>query len=91
VLARSRWGHGFATESATAVLQLAFEGLALYKVTATYDPDNVASARVLTKIGMRREGHLHDHLLVRGRWRDRSLFAAVAGRQPAPEVRPDVL
>jgi ribosomal-protein-alanine N-acetyltransferase len=84
VLAQTRWGHGFATEAATAMLQFAFDGLDLHKVAATCDPDNVASNRVLTKIGMRREGHLHDHLLVRGRWRDRYLFAAVAGLQPAP-------
>ncbi|GAB1691233.1 GNAT family N-acetyltransferase [Krasilnikovia sp. M28-CT-15] len=77
VLARPWWGQGRATEAATAMLRLGFDRLDLHKISATCDPGNIASGRVLTKIGMRREGHLHDHLYVRGRWRDRLLFAAI--------------
>ncbi|RZU48665.1 RimJ/RimL family protein N-acetyltransferase [Krasilnikovia cinnamomea] len=79
-LARPAWGQGLATEAAAAMLRLGFDRLDLHKISATCDPGNLASGRVLEKIGMRREGHLHDHLYVRGRWRDRLLFAAIAGR-----------
>lgn len=79
MLARPRWGHGYGSEAAGAVLGFALDGLRLHKVAATCDPENVASARVLAKIGMRREGYLRQHLLIRGQWRDRLLFAAVAG------------
>jgi RimJ/RimL family protein N-acetyltransferase len=78
VLARASWGQGFATEAASAVLRFGFDELGLHKVSATCDPDNAGSARVLSKIGMRAEGHLRDHLLIRGQWRDRLLFAALA-------------
>jgi [ribosomal protein S5]-alanine N-acetyltransferase len=78
MLARSRWGCGYGTEAARAVLGFALDKLRLHKVTATCDPENVGSARVLSKIGMHREGYLRDHLLIRGQWRDRLLFAAVA-------------
>ncbi|WP_412746166.1 GNAT family N-acetyltransferase [Krasilnikovia sp. MM14-A1004] len=80
VLARPWWGQGLATEAAEAMLGLGFDRLGLHKISATCDPGNLASGRVLTKIGMRREGHLHDHLYVRGSWRDRLLFAAITRR-----------
>jgi ribosomal-protein-alanine N-acetyltransferase len=78
VLTRSRWGHGYATEAATALLQFGFADLGLHKVSATCDPDNIGSQRILTKIGMQMEGHLRDHLYIRGQWRDRLLFAVLS-------------
>ncbi|GAB1641189.1 GNAT family N-acetyltransferase [Krasilnikovia sp. MM14-A1259] len=77
VLTRSRWGQGYATEAAAALLRFGFHELGLHKISATCDPDNVGSAHVLTRIGMQREGHLREHLYIRGQWRDRLLFAAV--------------
>ncbi|GGN83656.1 N-acetyltransferase [Actinoplanes lobatus] len=80
VLARHAWGRGYATEAAAAVLAHAFD-LGLHRVAATCDPANVGSRRVLEKIGMRYEGHLHDYLHIRGEWRDRLLFAAIRPRE----------
>jgi ribosomal-protein-alanine N-acetyltransferase len=77
VLGRSAWGHGYASEAAAAMLRFGFDELGLHKISATCDPDNRGSARVLEKIGMRREGVLRDHFLVRGQWRDRLLWAAL--------------
>lgn len=81
-LARQRWGQGLATEAASAMVRLGFDRLGLHKIEATCDPANHGSARVLAKVGMQREGHLRDHLLVRGGWRDRFLFAAISGQDP---------
>lgn len=75
---RSSWGRGYATESATALADFGFGTLGLRKITATCSPENSASDRVLRKIGMRLEGYLHDHVLVRGTWQDRLLFALTA-------------
>jgi len=50
-LAQSRWGYGFATEAAGAALRYAFEKLELSEVVASVDSRNVASQRVLEKIG----------------------------------------
>lgn len=77
-LARRCWGRGYATEAARALLAFGFGPLGLHKISATCDPDNLGSARVLAKVGMAREGYLRDQLLVRGVWRDRLLFAAFA-------------
>ncbi|WP_412516742.1 GNAT family N-acetyltransferase [Actinomadura madurae] len=78
VLHRQWWGLGYAGEAATALLGFGFDDLGLRKISATCNPANAASVRVLTKIGMRREGHLRDHLHLRGRWHDRLLYAALS-------------
>jgi RimJ/RimL family protein N-acetyltransferase len=77
VLARDAWGQGYATEAAAAVLRFGLHDAGLRRVSATCDPDNTGSARVLEKIGMAYEGRLHSFFLIRGEWRDRLLFAAV--------------
>jgi ribosomal-protein-alanine N-acetyltransferase len=74
----STWGRGYATEAARALTHFGFDALGLRKITATCSPDNPASSRVLTRIGMRLEGYLHDHILVRDTWQDRLLFARLA-------------
>ncbi len=56
LLRRSAWGRGYATEIGHRILRFAFEETPLEEVVAVTDPDNHASKRVLTKIGMRAEG-----------------------------------
>lgn len=75
ILARKHWGQGYATETARALLRFGFENFGLHRIWATCDPRNVASAHVLEKIGMRREGHLRENKLQRGSWRDSYLYA----------------
>lgn len=57
VLAPDVWGRGLATDLARGLLTAAFDVLGLRRVTAGCFADNVASARVLEKAGMRREQH----------------------------------
>jgi len=65
----------YATEAARALLTFGFGQLRLHRIFATCDPANTASARVLEKIGMQREGLLREHEWVKGRWRDSFLYA----------------
>jgi [ribosomal protein S5]-alanine N-acetyltransferase len=58
VLGRSFWRRGYMTEAAHAVVQWALSQAEIYRVWAVCDVDNAASAKVLEKIGMRREGIL---------------------------------
>jgi RimJ/RimL family protein N-acetyltransferase len=55
VLHRAAWGHGYAVEAAGACLRWALGELALSSVISLVHPDNVAAARVASKIGMRPE------------------------------------
>jgi RimJ/RimL family protein N-acetyltransferase len=51
---RRHWGEGLATEGARAALAFGFGTLGLDRILARYRTDNVASGRVMEKIGMRR-------------------------------------
>jgi RimJ/RimL family protein N-acetyltransferase len=50
-LRRAVWGRGYATEGARALLGIAFAGPAVGRVVATTYEDNLASRRVLEKLG----------------------------------------
>lgn len=58
VLARSHWKRGYMTEAAHAVVEWALSQPEIFRVWAVCDVENVASAKMLEKIGMRREGIL---------------------------------
>jgi RimJ/RimL family protein N-acetyltransferase len=45
------WGNGFATEAATAALDWGFDELRLVSVLSIFEPDNVASGRVMDRLG----------------------------------------
>ncbi|MFJ9086901.1 MULTISPECIES: GNAT family N-acetyltransferase [unclassified Streptomyces] len=68
------WGHGYATEAAHAVLEWAFDMLDLNRVQAEADTRNVASARVLEKIGFVWEGTLREDCVVNGEVSDSWVF-----------------
>jgi RimJ/RimL family protein N-acetyltransferase len=63
VLARRHWGQGFATEAAQALLRWAWSVPGIRRVWATCDAENAASARVLEKVGLRKEGLLPGGML----------------------------
>ena len=65
-IARTHWGQGYATEAAKAVVTFALEKMQLVRIEAVCLPENLASARVLLKIGMQYEGLLHKYQV----WRD---------------------
>jgi ribosomal-protein-alanine N-acetyltransferase len=52
LLAKDAWGQGFATEAAAATLRYGFETVSLDRIVAVVRPQNVASQRVLEKIGL---------------------------------------
>jgi len=56
------WGNGYATEAGQAVLRYGFEQLRLNRIFAIHFHHNAASGRVLTKLGMRHEGSLRQHI-----------------------------
>ncbi len=73
-LAPGIWGRGYATEAARAILAFGFEQLKLHRIWATCIADNVASAHVLEKIGMRLEGRLRDNEHFKGRYWDSLIY-----------------
>ena len=56
LLARAFWGRGYATEAAAACARYGFGKLGFCEIIALTDLENVASKRVLEKIGFTRRG-----------------------------------
>jgi RimJ/RimL family protein N-acetyltransferase len=54
-LARSAWGHGYATEAALAGLAYGFETLGLPEILAVTTATNLRSQAVMRRIGMTRD------------------------------------
>ncbi|MEU8998311.1 GNAT family protein [Streptomyces caniferus] len=71
-------GHGYATEASRALLELGFEELHLHRIQAELDGRNTASARLLERLGMRREGHLRENEFLDGEWADEVVYAMLA-------------
>ena len=69
-LAPASWGCGYATEAARVMLAFGFSTRRLHRMHAYCIAENVASARVLEKLGMRCEGRLREHEWCKGRWWD---------------------
>ena len=57
---KKHWGKGYATESSMACLKYGFEELNLKRIIAKAMPDNVASIKVMQKLGMTFRGYVHD-------------------------------
>ncbi len=70
-------GRGYATEAARAVLAIAFDEVGLHRVIGRTEARNAASARVLEKLGMRREAHLVENEWVKGEWQSELVYAVL--------------
>jgi ribosomal-protein-alanine N-acetyltransferase len=57
------WGKGYVPEATRAIIDWAFQQPSIYRVYATTDVENIASRRVLEKVGMQCEGILRKYIL----------------------------
>lgn len=79
VLGTRHQRQGYAAEAARCLLAYAFEALGCHRVIATCQPENVASWRVMEKLGMRREGHFRACIhRPSGEWWDEYFYALLA-------------
>jgi RimJ/RimL family protein N-acetyltransferase len=78
VLHPDHHGRGLAREAAMVMLRMGFEGLGLHRIIGRCDARNTASARLMERLGMRREAHLRENETVKGEWCDEYLYAMLA-------------
>lgn len=76
-LAPEHQGRGLATEAVGAVVDRLFDH-GVHRIAATLDPDNVASARLVERLGFRYEGRLRHASYSRGKWGDDECYAILA-------------
>jgi RimJ/RimL family protein N-acetyltransferase len=69
------WGKGIATEVARHLIGFGFKQFQLHRIYATCDPRNIASSKVLEKVGMTLEGRMREDLLIKDGWRDSSIYS----------------
>lgn len=69
-LAPRHWGKGYISEALEAALDYGFAALNLNRVEADIDPRNGASARVLERLGFRKEGFMPERWIVQGEMAD---------------------
>jgi len=63
VLVKSEWGKGYMPEAVQALTNWALGQNEIYRVWAVCDVENAASARVMEKVGMEKEGVLKRWLI----------------------------
>ena len=69
------WGNGYCTEAARAMVRFGFEELGLKRIHAIHFRRNPASGRVMSKIGMAREGCQRQHIKKWGTFEDLVMYA----------------
>lgn len=69
------WGRGYCTEAARAIVQYGFEVLGLHRIYSSHFSNNLASGRVMQKIGMSHEGCLRQDTWKWGKFEDVELYA----------------
>jgi RimJ/RimL family protein N-acetyltransferase len=62
VFNQNYWHNGYASEAVREMMNWAFSEKNAHRITAMCNPLNVASWKLLERIGMRREGHLKSNV-----------------------------
>ena len=75
VLDAGRRGAGLMSEAVTALIDFGFGDLGLRRLWADIDPRNHASVRVAERLGLRREAHFQENVLIKGEWCGTLIYA----------------
>jgi RimJ/RimL family protein N-acetyltransferase len=67
-------GRGYATEAARALMDYGFKTLGLHRIHADTSSDNLASWRLMERLGMRREALLRECACEEGKWVDKYIY-----------------
>jgi RimJ/RimL family protein N-acetyltransferase len=89
ILHRDHWGSGVGKEAASRILDHGFVDLKLRRIYADVDPDNLASAGLLKKLGFQQEGYMREEWETHIGVRDSLLFGLLASEwlsDPAADV-----
>jgi [ribosomal protein S5]-alanine N-acetyltransferase len=68
-------GYGYMTKALKIALKIAFSELEFHRVTSQVNPENLASLRVLEKVGFVKEGYYRKNLKIREQWNDHVCLA----------------
>ena len=69
--------NGYMSEVLSAMVFVAFKDFDISRIEAATLPENVASRRLLEKLGFKYEGVAQSYLKIAGRWRNHVLYALI--------------
>lgn len=84
-LARPYWRRGIMTEALKIVISYSFQSVNLNRLQALVMPGNVASMKLLEKLGFVEEGILREYAFFKGRYQDLHCFSLLK-REFRPEM-----
>ncbi|WP_341735731.1 GNAT family protein [Microcoleus sp. CAWBG640] len=74
-LSRKYWNQGYMSEAVSAIIDFGFREMSLNKIEARCAQKNIASARVMEKVGMQLEGILRQQLFVKDQYWDLKIYS----------------
>ena len=77
-LDRNFRGNGYATEALSVIIDYLFNTLNKHRITASVDPTNAASIKLIERLGFRKEAHFIEGLFFQGKWVDNLVYAMLA-------------
>lgn len=77
-LDRNYQGNGYATEALTIIISYLFTTLNKHRISASIAPVNIASIKLIERLGFRKEAHFKESLFFHGKWVDDMVFAILA-------------
>lgn len=75
---RDNQNQGYASEALHRLFDYVFHELKLHRIYARLDTRNIASARLMERLGMRREAHFLQSDWFKGEWTDEYWYAILA-------------
>ena len=70
--------NGYAKEAVGGVVNYLFGQLKKHRITASVDPENIASLTLLERFAFRKEAHFVQSIFSDGQWRDDLIYAVLA-------------
>lgn len=77
ILSKRYWNKGIMTEALTAMIQFGFAHIHLHRIEAQVAYPNLASARLLEKLGFQEEGRLRERQYANNQFVDERMFALI--------------
>lgn len=74
-LSQEHTGKGTATEAGRALIEFGFKELNAHRIQANCNANNIASEKIMERIGMKKEGSLRDARILRGEWCDSTIYS----------------
>lgn len=82
-------GKGYATEALTAIIDFLFTGLHKNRITASIDPANAASVRLIERLGFQKKAHHIKSLFFHGEWVDDVIYG-ISSDEWNEEHKPEI-